>query len=71
MDEEAIGGERKCVIDGEVIIDTPSYEHQHVSHEGVRGYLSGEGDPDKEFIVGHSHGNEKVEGAEISIATIL
>ncbi|PBK60746.1 hypothetical protein ARMSODRAFT_1026327 [Armillaria solidipes] len=70
MDKEAVEDEsveRKNVIDGEVIIDTSSYEHQHVSHEeGVRGYLSGEGDPDEEIIVGLSHDHEKVEGAEIN-----
>lgn len=71
MDEEAIVGERTCMIDGEVIIDNSIYEHQHVSHEeGVRGYLSGEDDPDKEVIVGLSHGHGKVEEAEINIATV-
>ncbi|KAK0493577.1 hypothetical protein EDD18DRAFT_405995 [Armillaria luteobubalina] len=50
MDEEAVGGERQCIMDGDVVIDASSYEAQHVSdEEGARGYFRGEGDPEESY----------------------
>ncbi|SJK99190.1 uncharacterized protein ARMOST_02480 [Armillaria ostoyae] len=56
MDEEAVGNERQCIIGGDVVIDTSSYERQYVSDEdGARGHFSDEGDPEEGVIVGLSH----------------
>ncbi|KAK0471135.1 hypothetical protein IW261DRAFT_1612244 [Armillaria novae-zelandiae] len=53
MDEEAVGDERRCIIDGDVVIDASSYERQHVSdEEGARGCFRGKGDPNEEVIIG-------------------